>query len=235
MVGDILSGRQTTWTLMKKLGEGDAGEVYLVESQADRRRAILKRPANSPFSGDIARQSAQIETEGKILAALNPLFAGQPEAGFTVPALLDSSPPGTEGSERLFIVIEQAAGIDLGSLARLGALGFEEPAAFAGQLSPVEAHFLNALNSSGKVPERILILVLQRLIALLEQAHTHALEIDGTGWSGILWNDVKPDHLFWDPRCARLMVIDWGNGQLLEADGATPDRRYSTLDRKSVV
>ncbi len=230
MVGDILSGRQSNWTLIKKLGEGDAGEVYLVESLADQRRAILKRPANSAFSGDVARQSAQIETEGKILAALYPLFEAQPDAGFAVPALLDTSQPGAERSERLFIVIEQAPGIDLGSLARLGALGFENRSAFNGSLSPEETHFLNSLNNSGKVPERILITALQRLISALEQVHTHNFEANGNNWSGVLWNDVKPDHLFWDPRHARLTVIDWGNGQLLEADGATPDRRYSILD-----
>ncbi len=230
MVGDILSGRQANWTLIKKLGEGDAGEVYLVESLADQRRAILKRPTNSAFSGDVARQSAQIETEGKILAILHPLFESQPEAGFSAPALLDTSQPGTEHSERLFIVIEQAPGIDLGSLARLGALGFENHSAFNGQLSPEEIHFLNTLNNSGKVPERILIAALQRLIDALERVHTHNFEANGHSWSGVLWNDVKPDHLFWDPRRARLTVIDWGNSQFLEADGATPDRRYSILD-----
>ncbi len=230
MVGDILSGRQANWSLIKKLGEGDAGEVYLVESLADQRRAILKRPTNSAFSGDVARQSAQIEAEGKILASLHPLFEAQPNAGFAVPALLDTSQPGAERSERLFIVIEQAPGIDLGSLARLGALGFENRSAFNGQLSPDENHFLNTLNDSGKVPERILISALQRLIDALEQVHTYSFEVNGKSWSGVLWNDVKPDHLFWDPRCARLTVIDWGNGQFLEADGATPDRRYSILD-----
>ncbi len=230
MVGDILSGRQYNWTLIKKLGEGDAGEVYLVESLADKRRAILKRPANSAFSGDVARQSTQIEAEGKILAALNPLFDAQPEGGFAVPALFDTSPPGSERSERLFIVIAQAPGIDLGSLARMGALGFENHSAFNGSLSPEETHFLNTLNNSGRVPERILITALQRLIEALEQVHTHNFEANGSAWSGVLWNDVKPDHLFWDPLNARLTVIDWGNGQFLEADGATPDRRYSILD-----
>ncbi len=230
MVGDILSGRQYNWTLIKKLGEGDAGEVYLVESLADKRRAILKRPANSAFSGDVARQSAQIEAEGKILAALHPLFDAQPEGGFAVPALFDTSQPGAERSERLFIIIEQAPGIDLGSLARLGALGFENHSAFNGSLSSEETHFLNTLNNSGRVPERILITALQRLIESLEQVHTHNFEANGSDWSGVLWNDVKPDHLFWDPLNARLTVIDWGNGQFLQADGATPDRRYSILD-----
>jgi hypothetical protein len=41
---------------------------------------------------------------------------------------------------------------------------------------------------------------------------------------------VKPEHLYWEPRHALMTVIDWGNGQFLEADGVTRDRQYSMND-----
>ena len=48
--------------------------------------------------------------------------------------------------------------------------------------------------------------------------------------SGVIWNDVKPEHLYWDPVRTSLTVIDWGNSQYLESDGSTKDRRYSQMD-----
>ncbi|MCJ7693868.1 MAG: hypothetical protein MUO40_00420, partial [Anaerolineaceae bacterium] len=32
---------------------------------------------------------------------------------------------------------------------------------------------------------------------------------------GVLWNDVKADHIFWDDKSNSIMVIDWGNGVIL--------------------
>ena len=42
--GHTITGQQYTWNLLKKMGEGDAGEVYLVESLLGGEPAILKRP-----------------------------------------------------------------------------------------------------------------------------------------------------------------------------------------------
>ena len=47
----VISGQKSGWSLVRKLGEGDAGEVYLVESLVESRLAILKRPARSVFTG----------------------------------------------------------------------------------------------------------------------------------------------------------------------------------------
>ncbi len=58
------AGQRYKWKLIDKLGEGDAGEVYLVESILEGKRAILKRPRKNAYSSDILRQAGQIKTEG---------------------------------------------------------------------------------------------------------------------------------------------------------------------------
>jgi serine/threonine protein kinase len=224
--GEILSGQHAGWTLLEKLAEGDAGEIYRVEA-LDGRRAVLKRPVRSAFSGDIARQAAQIASEGKLLQVLHPFLGAQNDLKAGVPALLDQSPSGTERSENQFIVIEPASGFDLRLMTRLGSLS---RGGLSAHLAPSDNSFLIALGSSGQVPERILLSALYTLLVVLEQIHTHPFEVDGAEKSGILWNDVKPDHLFWDPRRSKLTIIDWGNAQFLEADGATADRQFSIFD-----
>ena len=47
---------------------------------------------------------------------------------------------------------------------------------------------------------------------------------------GLIWNDIKPDHLYWDPQKGSLTVIDWGNGFFLDADGTSRDRQHSRMD-----
>jgi serine/threonine protein kinase len=225
--GEILSGQHAGWILLEKLAEGDAGEIYRVEALGDGRRAILKRPVRSAFSGDIARQAAQIANEGKILQVLYPFLAAQKDLKAAVPELLDCSMSGTERSENQFIVIEPAAGFDLRLMTRLSTLG---KGSLPAHLTPLDGHFLSSLGDSGLAPERILLSALHKLLVILEQIHTQSFEVDGVENGGILWNDVKPEHLFWDPRRSTLTIIDWGNGQFLEPDGATADRQFSILD-----
>ena len=45
---------------------------------------------------------------------------------------------------------------------------------------------------------------------------------------GIIYNDIKTEHIFWDPRRARVTIIDWGNTQLAEHNGMSHDRQFST-------
>jgi serine/threonine protein kinase len=272
---EICSGQQSDWALLKKLGEGDAGEVYLVRSQsqtpgqdpAQGSIAILKRPRKSPFSSDVLRQAAQIETEGRILKAIHAspdANGSQPDAElepgeasaasgspanetatsteahpqaktYCVPALLDTAPLSARASDRYFIVIEKAPGFDLAFLARVAMMG--RVAAAGTTLTPEENLYLHTISQSRKVPERVVLGALVGLLDLFEKIHSLPIsgERDEPGAAGVIWNDVKPEHLFWDPTRVEgdlpaLTVIDWGNGRMLGSDGATVDRRSSRLD-----
>jgi serine/threonine protein kinase len=216
--------------LIKKLGEGDAGEVYLVEAPAEQRRGILKKPAHSAFPGDVARQAAQIEAEGGILRALHPLLEANPGLKVSVPALLDQSQPGSEGREQLFIVVEQAPGFDLSVLARLSTLGSLTSSEIPGSNHSPASPFLESIAVNKQIPETLLTSIVISLMDTLEFIHTQAIESSEGEKAGLLWNDVKPEHLFWDPVNSHLTVIDWGNARFLEADGATSDRQHSILD-----
>jgi hypothetical protein len=118
---ETAAGQQRAWNLLEKLGEGDAGEVFRVESLMDRRIAILKRPRRNAFPSDIIRQATQIEREGRVLRLLERL--GSSNLEFHAPGLLDRSQDGTEFSERFFIVITQATGFNLASLAAIARFG----------------------------------------------------------------------------------------------------------------
>ena len=226
---EIVSGQRSAWCMLNKLGEGDAGEVYLVESLISAQKAILKRTPRSVFSGDIFRQSAQIRTEAKILKTLSEALAQDPKLGISVPALLDQSKPGSEFNERPFIVIEQATGFDLGFLTRLTQLGLSSQDSLEG-LDAQELAFIESISNTGKIPNRILITILYRLTCLLDQIHSIHVSEDGSDNWGIVWNDVKPDHIFWDPRRSLLTIIDWGNARFLEADRTSNDRQFSWTD-----
>jgi serine/threonine protein kinase len=227
---EIVSGQQFAWCLNQKLGEGDAGEVYRVEALIGGQTAILKRPRRSAFSGDLFRQTAQIRTEAKILKALAAILEKNKDLGVKVPALLDQGKPGTDFNGRYFIVIEQATGLDLSYLARtcqLGGIPPENPLAAA---TPDDQAFLASVAKSGKIPNFILITILNRLIALMELIHSKQINDDGMVATGIVWNDVKSDHLFWDPQRQILTLIDWGNARFLDVDRTTSDRKISWLD-----
>lgn len=222
----VVSGQQSGWSLVKKLGEGDAGEVYLVESLLESRTAILKRPARSVFPGEVRRQAEQIRTEGRILKALGAIFTRLPNHKISTPALLDQSKGGSEFSERYFIVIDRAKGFDLAYLARASRLGLED--SNGDGVSPVEKAFLNEIARQGRMPERILLAALNAVLVAFQAIHAAEVDTGSGSATGILWNDVKPDHLFWDPHTAAITIIDWGNGRFLEPGGVSRDMRHTT-------
>jgi hypothetical protein len=80
------------------------------------------------------------------------------------------------------------------------------------------------------MPEPILIRAISGVLDLLETIHASEVWNESTKQYGVIWNDIKAEHLYWDVKRARMMVIDWGNAQFLESDGATRDRRYSCND-----
>lgn len=227
-----VSGQAKSWSLLARLGEGDAGEVFLVESLLDRKQAILKRPRKSAFSSEIIRQASQIENEGRILQALKglrpilPRKTDLPRIQVRAPELLDRSQPGTEFSDRFFIVVEKAPGIAISALERqihFGDLSIDNQ---EDDLRP----FIQWASASDEFPAPVITNALVGVLLMFEAIHSYTGIGQADGKSGIIWNDVKTDHIFWDPRSASLTIIDWGNAQFLEADGFSKDRRLSKTD-----
>jgi serine/threonine protein kinase len=222
-------GQIRAWNLLEKLGEGDAGEIYRVESLLDRTIAILKRPRRKAFPSDIIRQAAQIEKEAQILSVL----ANHDSSGelARVPILKDTSKPGTEYSDRYFIVLSPAPGISLAELARLA--HFQSMPVEIGSKSsasnPLEAAFIERIVQLGKLPDLLLLRALTSAINYLEVIHSLKVEMPAGAIYGVLWNDIKPDHFFWDPVGIHFTLIDWGNAQFLESDGITKDRQHSRM------
>ena len=236
---EICSGQHQAWNLISKVGEGDAGEIYTVESLLDRKAAILKRPRSTAFPSDIIRQAGQIEKEGRILSVLSRL--NRPDRLVGVPQLLDQSTPGSEYSERFFIVIERAKGFNLGYVANLirsgnpqldlpkNKLPDSSTVASPSEISPMERFYLEELAHAGKIPDFILLRMLIGLIEFLEEIHLLEINTPSAEYFGVLWNDVKLEHLFWDANEPHLTIVDWGNGQFLQADGTTSDRTLSRM------
>ncbi len=74
------------------------------------------------------------------------------------------------------------------------------------------AHMLTESRQSGKpFPRRVIITVLDALFDLFARAHK----------AGVLWNDVKLDHIYWHNPTGEVAVIDWGNAQFLDGDNIT--------------
>ena len=57
-------------------------------------------------------------------------------------------------------------------------------------------------------PRRIIVTVLDALFDLFSRAHK----------AGVLWNDVKLDHIYWHNPTEQISVIDWGNALFLDRD-----------------
>jgi serine/threonine protein kinase len=226
--GEVAAGQARAWSLLRKLGEGDAGEVYLVEALLDRKQAILKRPRRSAFTSDIIRQASQIAREASILDALGSLNKnnGAPRT----PELLDQSKTGSEFSDRYFIVISIASGFDLSTLARLARYGRSSIETADALLNDGSSQFLDLVINSASLPTLLLLRVIHSLLEFLETIHTSAGDSPSGDYRGIIWNDIKPEHIFWDPALAQLTLIDWGNSQFLESDGSTKDRQFSRIN-----
>ncbi len=226
--GEAIQGQRQSWNLILKLGEGDAGEVYLVESLLDKRPAILKRPRKSAFFSDILRQANQIKTEGSILRGLSRAAFTNQLVRLSIPALIDQSKAEYGMSDKTFIVIEQARGVDLKLLSQLIRFGSASQPVLTE--SPEAAFITHQWSHFTEFPAPLLTRILLGVINLLEIIHSSEIHGEQGMQSGVIWNDVKPDHLYWDPIGTRLTVIDWGNSQFLESDKVTKDRQYSAGD-----
>lgn len=178
----IVNGRERVWQIQEVVGSGDAGEVLRVRSMPGNTEGVMKRPLQNVSAGTILRQAAQIETEGKILLALEGLNINRDGLSIHTPDLFDQSIPGTSGTANLFIVSEEVSGTPITSL-------------------------LQAKRSGGDpIPLNVVMKVLSAAFYLLEQIHS----------KGIIWNDVKMNHIYWDANSRKMSFIDWGNGQFIE-------------------
>lgn len=229
-IGEIISGQLYGWSIQAKLGEGDAGEAFLVESLTNRLQAILKRPRKSAFSSDIIRQANQIQSEGRVLRAFKGLTIHHAGLPIHIPLLLDSSKPGTEFSERFFIIIEKAPGINLHAIAEAALGGLFSQDSLSSYPDSQDRIILQAISKLKIIPDLLLLRILLGILHLFEAIHAHPVNLPDLEAQGFIWNDVKPEHLFWDPKSHQLTVIDWGNGQPLSFDGTTPDRHFSIVN-----
>lgn len=227
-LNESLQGQRQSWNLIKKLGEGDAGEVYMVESILDSRPAIVKRPRRGSFFSDILRQAGQIKKEGTILLGLQKAAFPNQDLHLKIPTLIDKNRPEKESGEGTFIVIEQAEGLDLKQLSQVVRIG---PA--SSQTLPADGKYRSLVeqwSQFSEFPAQLLARILSGALNLLDTIHSTSIHGEKGVYSGVIWNDVKPDHLYWDSLSNRLTAIDWGNSQYLESDSVTRDRQYTILD-----
>jgi hypothetical protein len=151
---------------LEKLGEGDAGEVFQVETLLDGRPAILKRPRKSALSSEFMRQSRQIRTEGSLLKALQGVLPDGRGTIIATPELLDQSPPEVGFGEGFFVIIERAPGYDLKTLRQV---------VYFGLLDEVGASSADGPRSSSRRcrVQQLLVLVIRMLFAfcLLDAIH----------------------------------------------------------------
>ena len=81
------------------------------------------------------------------------------------------------------------------------------------------AEILAESRQSGKpFNRRVIISVLDALFDLFARAHR----------AGVLWNDVKLDHIYWHHPTGQVSVIDWGNAVFLDEE---PDKFRRALPR----
>ncbi|HQL91859.1 MAG TPA: hypothetical protein PK381_00740 [Anaerolineaceae bacterium] len=196
----LVRAEKQNWLLLEKIGSGDAGEVWRVESETSQQRAVLKRPVQNVSGGTMMRQASQIEAEGQILADLEGVDSSRNHIHVHTPLLIDKSPSGTSGTSGLFIVSEEVSGTSITTL-------------------------LDKLRQGQSPFSQVLTLkVLAASFQLLRQVHS----------KGILWNDVKMDHIFWDESENKMSFIDWGNG--LRFDPEVPGEQLNPgLDFQQLV
>ncbi len=206
---EVVNGNNRKWELISKISEGDAGEIYSVKAIGTEITGILKRPTTSPF--DSARQLKQLRSEKEILDALGVGYKKE-KAAIKPVKLLDHG-----DDDRFFIIMEKATGFSLSALHKISnnEISINDLLGY----SQVEQHFAINIAKAKRIPQYLILRVLLELLNFLDRIHS--LENFGADNSGIVWNDVKPDHIFWNPIFQQITIIDWGNAQFLGQNGIT--------------
>jgi hypothetical protein len=76
---------------------------------------------------------------------------------------------------------------------------------------------LTHIRQTGKpFPRRVIMTVLDALFDMFSRAHK----------AGVLWNDVKLDHIYWHNPTGKIGVIDWGNALFLDSDDRQAPPRW---------
>lgn len=211
------------WLAKQKLSEGDAGEVYTVslnDTSFESSEAIAKCPKDNPVYA--IRQATQIKLEGEILAVLQKSQVHSDHYSIKTTNLLDSALATEKRPEKFFIVIDKAAGISLDKLHKIIQGGIRPKDLQT--LSKSDLLLAKNVAELKHVPDFVILSSIDGIIRLLDFAHSHKTIIAESEKSGIVWNDPKPNHVFWSCADKSVTVIDWGNGNFLEKDGVTADR-----------
>ena len=99
--------------------------------------------------------------------------------------------------EQTFIILEQASGLDLKLLSQVIRFG---PASIANLPTDQEStFFFQQWSQFLEFPQPLLVRILLGVLNLLETIHTTVIRNEQYNYSGVIWNDVKPEHLYWDP------------------------------------
>ena len=159
-----VNGRERVWHIQGLVGSGDAGEVLRVVSQTGNLQGVMKRPLQTVSGGTIVRQAGQIETEGKILAALDGVDFSKNGLTIHTPCLLDQSIEGTSRTVNLFIVSEEIKGKSISAL-------------LADQLS-----------KGLVIPQNVVLKVLSSLLILLEKVHSKGVAWNDVKMDHIYWD-----------------------------------------------
>lgn len=75
------------------------------------------------------------------------------------------------------------------------------------------------------ISQVLVLKVLSSLFFLLSKIHA----------MGIIWNDVKMEHIFWNENSNTLSFIDWGNGQFFDISDEATSQTQELLDYEQLI
>ena len=223
---ESLQGRHCEWVLQDELGKGYSGEAFLVSNVTGTRIGVLKRPKQQDIQAEKVRQSVQIEREGDILTAIKNVSFEKIEFRVRSIRILDQSQVGSEQSADFFIVQEKASGLSIADIALISKHGIDaigDQKHFSEKVLPI----LRSISRNQSFFHLILLKTLYGTLKYLQSVHRTKSSDGEQTFFGVIWSDVKPEHIFWDPDRSAFYLIDWGNGQFLDDKGISLDRKSS--------